>query len=323
MTRCVDGRGAVGRRPDPRRGTTWLDLPLARRRRLAPLIGARPARSPSTTRRRSTSTSSSSTLGALTSCSGRRGDRHRRRRLPDRPLRRRRHRPRRRGGEVRHGLDRPRRMSTWCCGRWSTTAPPRSPTSPPRPHGPRRPARIDDLGPLARGRCARGRPARARRRAGGRLHLQVPQRRAGRAGVRRTWRRAVHDRIVQPIWGWFAQTDQFAMERPFDPAAGVGRLLNGTPPVLGLTAARERDPPHRRSRHRRGRGEGPRPDRLRPRPRRCERSRHRHAARSGEREAATSPSTIPTLGVCTENCSNARSSSTTATPTCCASDCRR
>lgn len=49
----------------------------------------------------------------------------------------------------------------------------------------------------------------------------------------------LHDRLVQPIWGWYAQNDQFAMERPFDPRPGVGRMLNGTPPVLGLTAARE------------------------------------------------------------------------------------
>jgi kynureninase len=50
---------------------------------------------------------------------------------------------------------------------------------------------------------------------------------------------AVHERLTQPIWGWFAQSDQFAMERSFDPRQGVGRMLNGTPPVLGLTAARE------------------------------------------------------------------------------------
>jgi len=50
---------------------------------------------------------------------------------------------------------------------------------------------------------------------------------------------AVQDRLTQPIWGWFAQRDQFAMERPFDPRPGIGRMLNGTPPVLGLTAARE------------------------------------------------------------------------------------
>lgn len=49
----------------------------------------------------------------------------------------------------------------------------------------------------------------------------------------------IHDRVTQPIWGWFGQSDQFAMERPFDPRPGVGRMLNGTPPVLGLTAARE------------------------------------------------------------------------------------
>ncbi len=50
---------------------------------------------------------------------------------------------------------------------------------------------------------------------------------------------SIQDRLTQPIWGWFAQADQFAMERPFEPRAGIGRMLNGTPPVLGLTAARE------------------------------------------------------------------------------------
>ena len=48
----------------------------------------------------------------------------------------------------------------------------------------------------------------------------------------------LHDRITQPIWGWFAQADQFAMERSFEPRSGIGRMLNGTPPVLGLSAAR-------------------------------------------------------------------------------------
>ena len=49
---------------------------------------------------------------------------------------------------------------------------------------------------------------------------------------------AIQERVTQPIWGWFAQSDQFAMERPFDARPGIGRMLNGTPPVLGLTAAR-------------------------------------------------------------------------------------
>jgi len=50
---------------------------------------------------------------------------------------------------------------------------------------------------------------------------------------------AIQERVTQPVWGWFAQSDQFAMERSFDPRPGIGRMLNGTPPVLGLTAARE------------------------------------------------------------------------------------
>ena len=51
-------------------------------------------------------------------------------------------------------------------------------------------------------------------------------------------RRSLQDLAVQPIWGWFGQTDQFAMDDPFDPRPGIGRLLNGTPGILGLTAAR-------------------------------------------------------------------------------------
>ncbi len=49
----------------------------------------------------------------------------------------------------------------------------------------------------------------------------------------------LHDDLVQPIWGWFAQRDQFAMDRPFDPRDGIGRMMNGTPGVLGLVTARE------------------------------------------------------------------------------------
>jgi kynureninase len=44
--------------------------------------------------------------------------------------------------------------------------------------------------------------------------------------------------VTQPIWGWFGQSDQFAMDNPFEPKPGIGRMLNGTPGVLGLTAAR-------------------------------------------------------------------------------------
>lgn len=51
-------------------------------------------------------------------------------------------------------------------------------------------------------------------------------------------RRELHAEVAQPIWGWFGQHDQFAMDEPFRPRAGVARLLNGTPGVLGLVAVR-------------------------------------------------------------------------------------
>jgi kynureninase len=51
-------------------------------------------------------------------------------------------------------------------------------------------------------------------------------------------RSELHEQLTQPIWGWFGQTDQFSMDAPFRPRAGIARLLNGTPPILGLTAAR-------------------------------------------------------------------------------------
>jgi kynureninase len=44
--------------------------------------------------------------------------------------------------------------------------------------------------------------------------------------------------LDQPIWGWFGQRDQFAMGPAYEPVAGIGRLLAGTPGILGLVAAR-------------------------------------------------------------------------------------
>jgi kynureninase len=46
-------------------------------------------------------------------------------------------------------------------------------------------------------------------------------------------------RLRSPIWGWFGQRDQFAMERSYDPMDGIGRFLAGTPPVLDLAAVEE------------------------------------------------------------------------------------
>ena len=43
--------------------------------------------------------------------------------------------------------------------------------------------------------------------------------------------------LPQPIWGWFAQTDQFRMGPTFTPQPDVRRLLLGTPSILALVAA--------------------------------------------------------------------------------------
>ena len=47
------------------------------------------------------------------------------------------------------------------------------------------------------------------------------------------------DALHTPIQGWFGQDDQFAMERPYSPAPGIGRFLAGTPPILVLAAVEE------------------------------------------------------------------------------------
>jgi kynureninase len=47
----------------------------------------------------------------------------------------------------------------------------------------------------------------------------------------------LHDVIRQPIWGWFATKDQFAMGPVFEPRPDIARLLLGTPSILALAAA--------------------------------------------------------------------------------------
>jgi kynureninase len=49
--------------------------------------------------------------------------------------------------------------------------------------------------------------------------------------------RELHDTIRQPIWGWFATEDQFAMGPAFQPRADIARMMLGTPSILALTAA--------------------------------------------------------------------------------------
>ena len=45
--------------------------------------------------------------------------------------------------------------------------------------------------------------------------------------------------LPQPIWGWFAQADQFDMGPTFTPQPDIRRLLLGTPSILALAAAEE------------------------------------------------------------------------------------
>jgi kynureninase len=45
--------------------------------------------------------------------------------------------------------------------------------------------------------------------------------------------------LPQPIWGWFAQAEQFEMGPTFQPLPDIRRLLLGTPSILALAAADE------------------------------------------------------------------------------------
>jgi kynureninase len=47
------------------------------------------------------------------------------------------------------------------------------------------------------------------------------------------------DALRSPIQGWFGQDDQFAMERPYQPASGITRFMAGTPSILVLAAVEE------------------------------------------------------------------------------------
>lgn len=49
--------------------------------------------------------------------------------------------------------------------------------------------------------------------------------------------RELHSTIRQPIWGWFATEDQFAMGPKFQPRADIARMMLGTPSILALVAA--------------------------------------------------------------------------------------
>jgi kynureninase len=47
----------------------------------------------------------------------------------------------------------------------------------------------------------------------------------------------LHATITQPIWGWFATKDQFAMGPTFEPRPDIARMLLGTPSIFALVGA--------------------------------------------------------------------------------------
>ena len=51
-------------------------------------------------------------------------------------------------------------------------------------------------------------------------------------------RRELHDQLLPPIQGWFAQRQQFEMGPAFERRPGIGGWLVGTPGIIALTAAR-------------------------------------------------------------------------------------
>ena len=216
------GEGLVSGWPE------WIDA--ARRGRATLLARAcsapRPARCWSATRRRSTCTSS---CAAALDARGAGAAGHRPRQLPDRPLRAR--GPGRRSagsscgmfdadpldGPQPEDLERPADgAGRWSCSRTSPTAPARSPTW-------RRSQRV------AR-RAARRWSGTSRHSAGA---VPVELRDAGvELAVGCTYKylnggpgapaflyvaAELQARLRSPIWGWFGQRDQFAMERDYDP----------------------------------------------------------------------------------------------------------
>lgn len=43
--------------------------------------------------------------------------------------------------------------------------------------------------------------------------------------------------LRQPVWGWLGRCEPFVMAQGYEPTAGIGAMLSGTPPILALTAA--------------------------------------------------------------------------------------
>ncbi|HWL01093.1 MAG TPA: aminotransferase class V-fold PLP-dependent enzyme [Microbacteriaceae bacterium] len=48
-----------------------------------------------------------------------------------------------------------------------------------------------------------------------------------------------HGRLLQPIHGWMGASDVFAMAEHYLPAPGIGQLISGTPPIIGMLPLRD------------------------------------------------------------------------------------
>jgi kynureninase len=49
-------------------------------------------------------------------------------------------------------------------------------------------------------------------------------------------RRELQEKLMQPMWGWFAAENPFGFELAFTPAANISRFRVGTPPMLSMVA---------------------------------------------------------------------------------------
>ena len=79
----------------------------------------------------------------------------------------------------------------------------------------------------------------------------------GAPGLPLRRRASARRQLRSPIWGWFGQRDQFAMERDYDPADGIARFQAGTPPILALAAVEEGVAADRGGGHRRASARSP------------------------------------------------------------------
>jgi kynureninase len=48
--------------------------------------------------------------------------------------------------------------------------------------------------------------------------------------------RALHDKALSPIWGWWGERQPFAFENDYQPDRGARRFLTGTAPILSMCA---------------------------------------------------------------------------------------